>query len=288
MVRRFISTVALVACAGIYAFAAGERATFILTDGQRKSGEVVFHGGERNNFIDNQLNLGEGGKEESFHIERVAVIDFAGGTPNTDELGKVGASGQWVALRNGSVESGKFVNMVGGDTLLWQNDAGQTRQIALRDVARVYLNPQSARTAFNYTGPTATPVGTSGTASTLEPGAARVEATQAWTDTGITVKTGDLVAFRATGQIAFGQSAGQTASPDGKGDVRSPNYPVSAMPAGGLIARIGTSAPFPIGSNTQPIRMGSNGRLFLGINDNELTDNSGFFSVVVTKTGQSR
>jgi hypothetical protein len=286
MVRRFISTVALVASAGIYAFAAGERATFILTNGERKSGEVVFHGGERNNFIDNQLNLGEGGKEESFHIDRVAVIDFAGGTPSNDELAKVGASGHWVAMRNGTVERGKFVNMVGGETLVWQNDGGQTQQFPLRDVARVYLNPQSARTAFNYNGPTA--VGTSGVSSTLEAGAARVEANQAWTDTGITVKTGELVAFRATGQIAFGQSAGQTTSPDGKGDVRSPNYPVAAMPAGGLIGRVGTGAPFPIGSNTQPIRMGSNGRLFLGINDNELTDNSGFFSVVVTKTGQSR
>jgi hypothetical protein len=283
--------VTLVACVGIYAFAA-ERATFILTNGERKSGEVVFHGGEANNFIDNQLNLGDNGKEQSFHIDQVAVIDVAGGSPSTDELGKVGASGQWVALRNGSVESGKFVNMVRGETLLWQNDAGQTREIALRDVARVYLNPQSARTAFNYNGPTATAtaaaVGTTGTQTTLEAGAVRVEANQAWTDTGLAVKAGELIAFRATGQIALAQGGGQPASPDGKGDVRSPNYPVPAMSGGGLIGRIGTGAPFPIGANTQPIRMGANGRLFLGINDNELGDNSGFFSVVVTKTGQSR
>jgi hypothetical protein len=288
MLRRFISTVALVACTGIYAFAASERATFILTNGERKSGDVVFHGGQANNLIDGQLNLGNAGQEQSFPIDQVAVIDVAGGTPSTDELGKVGASGQWVAMRNGGVESGKFLNMVRGDTLLWQNDAGQTQEIALRDVARVYLNPQSARTAFNYNGPMATPVGTSGTQTTLEAGAVRVDANQPWTDSAVTVKAGELIAFRASGEIAFGQSSGQAANPDGKGDVRSPNYPVAAMPAGGLIGRVGTGAAFPIGSNTQPIRMPANGRLYLGINDNEVNDNSGFFSVVVTKTGQSR
>jgi len=282
MVRRFISGIALVACTGIYALAATERATFILTNGERKSGDVVFHGGEGNNFIDGQLNLGNNGHEQSFRIDQVAVIDLAGGSPSPDELGKLPATGQHVALRNGSMLPGKFVNMTHGDTLLWQNDAGETQQYPLRDVARVYLNPQSARVAFNYTGAPAA-VGTSGTQTTLEPGAIRVEANQPWTDTGITVKAGDMVAFRATGEIAFGRSPGQTAGADGKGDVRSPNYPVAVMPAGGLIGKVGNIAPFPIGSNTSPIRMPASGRLMLGVNDNEVGDNGGFFSVVITR-----
>ncbi len=56
------------------------------------------------------------------------------------------------------------------------------------------------------------------------------------------------------------------------------------MPAGGLIGKVGNSAPFPIGSNSQPITMPADGRLMLGVNDNEIGDNSGAFSVVVTKT----
>jgi hypothetical protein len=287
MVRRFISTVALVACAGSYALAATERATFILTNGERKSGDVVFHGGESNNFIDGQLNLGDGGKEQSIPIDQVAVIDFVGGTPSPDELGRLGATGQYAVLRNGTALPGKFVNLVRGDTLLWQNESGQTQQFPIREVSRVYLNPQSARTAFNYTG-AAAGAAVVGTAGVLEAGAVRVDANQPWTDTGLTVKAGDLVTFRGTGQIAFGQSAGQTASVDGRGDVRSPNYPVSAMPAGGLIGKVGNSAPFPIGSNTAAIRMPANGRLMLGVNDNEVNDNGGFFSVVVQKTGQGR
>ena len=66
MFRRLISTAALVACAGLYVFAA-ERATFILTDGERKSGTVVFHGDQRENLINGFLNLGvDGGKDMTF------------------------------------------------------------------------------------------------------------------------------------------------------------------------------------------------------------------------------
>jgi hypothetical protein len=34
---------------------------------------------------------------------------------------------------------------------------------------------------------------------------------------------------------------------------------------------------------TQPLVMPASGRLMLGVNDNELNDNSGFYSVTVTK-----
>ena len=55
------------------------------------------------------------------------------------------------------------------------------------------------------------------------------------------------------------------------------------MPVGALLGRIDNRAPFGIGTQTQPLVMPASGRLMLGINDNELGDNSGFFSVVVTK-----
>jgi PA-IL-like protein len=284
--RQWIAAIAVVACAGAYAFAANERATFILTNGERQSGTVVHHGGKDTNLIDNNYNLGlDNGQERSFPEDQVAVIDFAGGQPPASELQQIPANGQLLVLRNGQAQTGTLNNLVHGDTLLWRNPSGQDQQYAIGDVARVYLNPQAARIAYNYTGPAATAVGTSGTASTtpLQPGEVRVEANQAWTDTGIMVKKGDRVAFRATGQIAFGQSPGQTAGPDGNGDLRQQNYPVPVMPVGGLIAKVGNSAPFPIGSNTNPIVMPADGRLMLGVNDNELGDNSGFFSVIVTK-----
>jgi hypothetical protein len=53
------------------------------------------------------------------------------------------------------------------------------------------------------------------------------------------------------------------------------------MAVGGLIFKVGNSAPSPIGSNNQPITMPANGRLYLGINDDEFGDNSGAFTVMI-------
>src|SRR5262252_6295239 len=104
--RNLAVAAALVACAGI-AMSAATRATFIMTNGQRVSGELVFHGGQANNMIDNQLNLGNAGKEQSYPMDQVAVIDTAGGTPSQDELNKALSSSQTVALRDGTVQSGQ-------------------------------------------------------------------------------------------------------------------------------------------------------------------------------------
>ena len=52
--------------------------------------------------------------------------------------------------------------------------------------------------------------------------------------------------------------------------------------AAALIGKIGTGNDFFfIGDETGPVRMRSAGRLYLGINDDVLTDNSGNFRVVV-------
>jgi hypothetical protein len=50
--------------------------------------------------------------------------------------------------------------------------------------------------------------------------------------------------------------------------------------AAALIGRIDNDMFF-IGDDTGPIRVRNNGRLFLGVNDDVLTDNSGNFRVVV-------
>ena len=65
MFRRLISATAIVACTGLSVFAAPERATFILTDGERKSGPVVFHGDQHENLINGYLNLGVDGGQDA-------------------------------------------------------------------------------------------------------------------------------------------------------------------------------------------------------------------------------
>jgi hypothetical protein len=278
MARRLMCSAVLVACAGVYAFADAERANFILTNGERQSGTVAFHGDQRENLINGYLNLATSGKDLTFPIDQVAVIDFTGGQPPASELAQLGA-GHMLVMRDGSAQQGRFVNMIGGDTLLWDNAAGQRQQLSIRDVSRVYLNPASARTAFNYNGGQSA-VATSGQKPSTQ---VRVEAKQTWTDTGVTVVAGDHVVFSASGQIAFGQAAGQTADPNGNPAEQRANYPVPSVPVGALIGKVGNSAPFAIGMQTQPLPMPASGRLMLGVNDNELADNSGFYTVTVTK-----
>ena len=114
-IRRLIWSAALFACAGIYVSAAAARATFILTDGERKSGIVVFHGGQNENLINGHLNLGvDNGKDMTFPIEQVAVIDFVGGQPPNTELSQLGTR-HMLVTRDGGAQPGSFVNMIGGD-----------------------------------------------------------------------------------------------------------------------------------------------------------------------------
>jgi hypothetical protein len=54
------------------------------------------------------------------------------------------------------------------------------------------------------------------------------------------------------------------------------------MPAGGLIARVGDSGPFFFGDGGSLGQVPASGRLFLGVNDDFLRDNSGEFRVVIT------
>jgi hypothetical protein len=288
MLRKSVITGVFVACAS-FSVLANERATYILSDGAKKSGQIVSHGSERQSLINGVLSLGNdtGGPEFNFPIAQVAVIDFSGGQPSNAELSQLPASGQLLALRNGQTLQGTFVNMINAETLIWRDQSGNTQQYPIPEVARVYLSAQQARTAYNYSGPaaTASAVGTSGQMA-APAGSVQVQANQPWNDGGITVEKGDRVTFNTTGQITFGPNAGQTAGPDGNGSLRKPDYPVPAMPVGGLIGRVGTSAPFPIGSNNQPIVMPADGRLMLGVNDNEPADNSGAFTVTVTKVSR--
>jgi hypothetical protein len=108
-----------------------------------------------------------------------------------------------------------------------------------------------------------------------------VDARTAWTDAGIDVRPGQAVTFAATGQIRWGPNRRDGAA----GERNSPRNQARPMPdrnAAALIGRIGPNGdPFFIGNEPEPIRLRASGRLFLGINDDFLGDNSGALRVVV-------
>jgi hypothetical protein len=283
MFRRLSVVAALVAGASLYVLAA-ERATFVLTNGERMSGEVVFHGSESRNLIDDFLNLGVGGgREETIPVDQVAVIDFAGGDPSSAEARALpGDDLDLLVLRNGQTERGQFVNMVRGDTLQWRNQSGAQRDIPIRDAARVYLRPSAARSVFLNNAPDNS-VGTGGgegpATATIQ-----VPANRDWTETGMTVRQGERIAFRSRGQVRFSPDREHQAGPAGNREVRNPSVPVAGVGVGALIARIGNGQPFPIAAQNQIVTMATDGPLMLGINDNQWDDNSGQFTVEIRRS----
>jgi hypothetical protein len=103
-----------------------------------------------------------------------------------------------------------------------------------------------------------------------------------WNDTRVDLRAGQVVHFEARGRVSWGPGrrdgpAGESRSPS------NPGRPMPNRPAAALIGKIGDESTdyFFIGDNTGPMRMGDGGRLYLGINDDYLIDNSSNFRVTV-------
>jgi len=274
MMRRVLLGSVLAACLGVVAMA-NHPATFVLRSGERVSGELSYKGG-----TSYTLN----GKD--YPSNDIALIEFVPGAPSAAELNQIPTvdnnpsehERHVFVTRDGQVIFGKIYHIsADGNTFTFDRREGGRQDIAADNLARVYVNPAGARSVYASVLGNATPgaVATSGTTIT-------VPANRAWTDTGITVNQGDKVVFQASGEITYGRSPGQTATPDGGAD-RRPNYPLPSVPVGALLGRVGNSAPFGIGTQTQPLPMPASGRLMLGVNDNELADNGGAYTVVVSK-----
>lgn len=330
--RRTLLLAALLA--GSATMLAAERATFIMTNGERVTGTLVARTNTSANIAGGAVLLNTSNRNVRVPLNDVAVIDFAGGQPSARELdavtrntnrygqgqydqygqyspyGQYGqdqrygqnrqyntAASQMMVLRNGQMMSGSLRNILRGDTVRWVFEPGDVQDVPIRDIARIYLNPDAAQSAYSYSGyndygygPQSrySPYGapgyqTYGSQMLTPPDGIPVDAASEWTDTGITVRAGDMLSFVTSGQVKFGLGDEQVASPDGNTGVRRNTYPVPAMSVGGLIGKVGRSAAFPIGANQNPIRMPANGRLLLGVNDDQRGDNSGAFYVVINR-----
>jgi len=102
-----------------------------------------------------------------------------------------------------------------------------------------------------------------------------------WKDSGIEVRSGQSVYFSASGRVRWGPN--RQDGPGGeRNSPRNDARPIPSRPGAALIGRIGDSDEFFfIGDEQGVIRMRSSGRLYLGVNDDYLKDNTGSFRVVV-------
>ncbi len=106
-----------------------------------------------------------------------------------------------------------------------------------------------------------------------------------WTDSGIDLTAGDVVSFSVAGTVTLGDDRPLGAEGDLDAAAPAPRRPMPDRPAGALIGRIGTSPDdtFFIGAERLPFRVRTSGRLYLGINDDTLDDDTGAFQVAVTR-----
>lgn len=115
-----------------------------------------------------------------------------------------------------------------------------------------------------------------------------VSGKQPWTSTGIMVRRGERLTFNTTGEVRVGGGPEDVAKPAGVTSGRTAAWtPIPGSIVGALIGRIGNGQPFGIGDQTS-VPMPAAGMLFLGINDNNFSDNSGEFRVEITRAGVRR
>ena len=172
--------------------------------------------------------------------------------------------GELISVRNGTIEFEERRGFGSGRTLRFDRD----------EVVRIEFENTRRNTGGNdFLG--------AGRPSGMRERQTIVSADVAWNDTGIDVRAGQTIYFEAQGQVRWGRDrrdgpAGERNSP------ANPNRPMGNRNAAALIGKIGSDNDmFFIGDETGPIRVRSSGRLYLGVNDDVLTDNSGNFRVVV-------
>lgn len=117
---------------------------------------------------------------------------------------------------------------------------------------------------------------------TSQGGTFTVAANRQWTPTGIRVNQGDVLHLSSSGEIHFTGNAADRAGVAGSPDHKFiGGAPLPQALAGALIGRIDNGLPFGIGDQTT-ITVPASGLLYLGTNDDNVSDNTGQFQVTIS------
>jgi hypothetical protein len=198
-------------------------------------------------------------------------------------LAGVGLAADTLYLRNGDQVRGRLVSVRNGEIEFRQESgwSGKTIRVDVADVRRIEFddsydgNDSNSRNQDDTYGSGSRPSG-------MRERSVVVSADTQTVDTGIQVRSGQTIYFEATGQVRWGPN--RKDGPEGeKNSPENRNRPIPNRPAAALIGRVGDYEGdfFFIGNNRGAIRVRPSGRLYLGINDDVLDDNSGNFRVIV-------
>jgi hypothetical protein len=264
--------------AGILALGAAQAfaqtATVVMRNGERVRADIVDMG---RNFT---LNVN--GQMRQVPLGDIVLIDFAGDGRNipAEEISKANASnGGFVVMRSGEQFNARLQDFTGKPLVAIFSDG---RRSNLGDLSRVYFGSVDNVPGFPNSGVASA---TQSGAPSAAPGGARtvvVPGNVQWTNTNITVRRGQRLRFESTGEIRLSLNGDDMSKAAGSASFRhSDKAPIPTIPVGALMGRIGNGQPFSIGETTQVFDMPENGRLFLGVNDDHVADNSGNYVVKV-------
>lgn len=154
-------------------------------------------------------------------------------------------------------------------------------------------NTQPTNNQPNYTppGPTTTTTTNTSAPPTFFQINIRVRADNAsngWTNSGLVVRRGQRLRITATGRVSLGNN--RFATPDGLANIPDRDKLMRNQPTGGLIAVIGDdNDDFIFVGRSRDFVAQRDGVLFLGVNEGNLSDNTGLFEVVIeAETSNSR
>jgi hypothetical protein len=101
-----------------------------------------------------------------------------------------------------------------------------------------------------------------------------------WSNTGLVVRRGQRLRITASGRVSLGNNRYST--PDGLPQIPDRDKLMRNQPTGGLIAVIGDdNDDFIFVGSSRDFVAQRDGVLFLGVNEGNLSDNSGLFEVVI-------
>src|SRR5258706_4629456 len=131
----------------------------------------------------------------------------------------------------------------------------------------------------SYQPPTTNP-NSSSTLCAVRVGGRANNANKGWTNTGLVVRRGQRLRINASGRVNLGNN--RFATPDGLANIPDRDKLMRNQPTGGLIAVIGDdNDEFIFVGRSRDFVVQRDGVLFLGVNEGNLSDNSGNYDVVI-------
>ena len=187
-----------------------------------------------------------------------------------------------LVLTSGRRVQGELIAVVGQE-IEFEERVGQTRRmirvpreqiVRVEFIAQPEVQPMYG--SLGETGPLVIPRG-------MRERLVNVVGNERWIDTGIDLRDGQQIYFVATGEVRWGPRNRKDGAAGERNSPVNNLRPIPDRPAAALIGRIGDGQDiFFIGAEMGPFRARQHGRLYLGINDDWLEDNTGALRVKVS------